>query len=130
MHDHDRFDRRSNRPRSGALHPLVFKLILALTALLVIASWAFVGAGYGTFSFVVVTAFAVITVGLTLALYRIWSHRPHGRPPRFADWAHGDMELWQGRVKASDATIIALLPIAAVAIGMVLFAIVHHIAVG
>jgi len=129
MHDHDRFDRQSNRPRSGALHPLVFKLILALTALLVIASWAFVGTGYGAFSLVVVSAFAAITVGLTLALYRIWSHRPHGRAPRFSDWAHGDMELWQGRVKASDATIIALLPIAAVAFGMVLFAIALQLAV-
>jgi hypothetical protein len=130
MHHHDQFDRQSNRPRSSTLHPLVFKLILALTALLVIASWAFVGGGYGAFSFVVVTAFAVITVGLTLALYRIWSHHPHGRAPRFSDWAHGEMELWQGRTKASSAATIALLPIAAVAIGMVLFAIVHHIAVG
>lgn len=129
MHDHD----RSNRPRSNALHPLVYKLILALTALLVIASWAFVGAGYGTFSFVVVTAFAAITVGLMLSLnhiWRIWSHRPLGRSGSFRDWAHGEMELWQGRLKASDAAIMTLLPIAAVAVGMVLFAIVHHLAVG
>jgi hypothetical protein len=129
MHDHDRFDRRTNRPRSSALHPLVFKLILALTALLVIASWAFVGAGYGAFSFVVVAAFAVITVGLTLSLYRIWSHRPHGPAGKFHDWAHGEMEVWQGRLKASDAAIMTLLPIAAVAIGMVLFAIALHLAV-
>lgn len=126
MHDHDR---RSNRPRSSALHPLVYKLILALTVLLVIASWTFMGAGYGTFSFVVVTAFAAITVGLTLSLYRIWSHRPHRHAGTFHDWAHGEMEVWQGRLKASDAAIMTLLPIGAVAIGMVLFAIVLHLAV-
>jgi hypothetical protein len=124
MHDH-----RSNRPRSSALHPLIYKLILGLTALLVVASWTFIGAGYGAFSFVVVTIFAAITTGLMLSLYRIWSHRPHGHAGKFHDWAHGEMELWQGRLKASDAAIMILLPIAAVAIGMVLFAVVLHLAV-
>jgi hypothetical protein len=125
-------DPQSNRFRSDRLHPVVYFAMLALTLLLVLAAWSFAGTGDAAANMAVVSVFAVIALAIPLVLFRIWRHRP--RPDatrdRIADWLAGDLELWQGRVKASDGALIALLPVASVAVGMLLFAIARHVAVG
>ena len=46
------------------------------------------------------------------------------------DWTSGDFETWQGRLKGKDAAVQILLPIASVAFGMTLFAIIMHFTIG
>jgi hypothetical protein len=69
---------------------------------------------------------------IPLLLWLTWKHQQAPQATlqgsmRFRDWARGSTEIWQGRVKGADAAINALLPIAAVAIGMVLFGIAFDI---
>jgi hypothetical protein len=45
---------------------------------------------------------------------------------RFSDWAAGQFETWQDRVKGANAAAEIILPIAAAAVGMTAFAIVFH----
>ena len=46
----------------------------------------------------------------------------------FRDWASGQFETWQERVKGANAAVEILLPVAAAAVGMTAFAIVFHYA--
>src|SRR5262249_25903553 len=45
----------------------------------------------------------------------------------FRDWRRGDFSVWRSRVRGSEAAIEILLPLAAVALGMLAFAIVAAI---
>ena len=52
---------------------------------------------------------------------------------KLRDWAAGDFETWTGKSKGANAAIEALLPIAAVAIGLTVMGIIfevvsHHVA--
>jgi len=46
----------------------------------------------------------------------------------FRDWAAGEFETWTGSVKGANASVEILLPIAAVAVGMMMLGLVfpHH----
>jgi hypothetical protein len=73
-----------------------------------------------------VTGFVVVAVGLQALLWRVAGrHRdPRGARKSFHDWADGEFATWQGQLKARNAAIEVLLPLAAVAFGMAAFAIV------
>lgn len=82
----------------------------------------------------VVAVFAVMTVAIPLAIRRIWTHHPdvHGSAGwratlrSFGDWRGRDLTIWQGRMKASDAAIMILLPLAAPCAEAMLFLIVFY----
>jgi hypothetical protein len=119
--------------RSGDVHFGVYKAIVVLGALFVLAAWGFAGQGLTDMLLVVVSGFFPVCIGLVSLL---WFTRPRDprdvlgdRPgPResFGDWAGHDVDTSTGLVRGSIITIEALLPIAAVAIGMVAFALVLH----
>jgi hypothetical protein len=50
--------------------------------------------------------------------------------PSLRDWLHGEFDIWQTHIKGTDAAIAILLPLAAVSIGMTIFAILRHIVGG
>lgn len=122
-------------PRSTAFHPGVFKGVVLLGALYVLAAWGFAGHGITDMLLVVVSGFFILSIGLVTLLWLTrrrhprddWGDREH-RTDSFGDWASRDVETSTGRVRGSLATIEVLLPVAAVALGMVAFAVVLHFA--
>lgn len=119
------------RPVSHRFHPTVFKIMAGLGACFVLAAWGFAGGGRTDLLLAVVTAvFALslaVPAGLTFAR-RSWrpgySNRSSSLP--FSVWAAREVETSTGPVKGLVATIEVMVPIAAVALGMIAFALVLH----
>ncbi len=119
-------------------HPFIYKIAIGLVALFVVAAWAaFDRQGDTGENLVMVTFLLFVAVMIPLLMWLTWKRRQTPQPTlqgpiSFRDWAKGSVDVWQSHVKGSDAAINALLPIAAVAIGMVLlgvaFDIVRHFA--
>ena len=88
-----------------------------------------------TYLLAIVSGFVAATVGLP---YQLWRVRRHGHDPRDTslshrslwNWLGADFDIWETRVRGSDAAAAILLPVAAVSIGMFLLAIVLHIEIG
>jgi len=118
---------RHDAPVSDRLHPLVYAAIAGLALWLVVSVWGFAGAGYTDYLLAVVSGFIFIAVAIPFMLWLNWRRgneeaRAHGGT--FREWASGDFDTWQCRVKGSNAALEILLPIAAVAFGMTAFALV------
>jgi hypothetical protein len=122
-------------PQSTTFHPGVFKGVVLLGVLYVLAAWGFAGHGITDMLLVVVSGFILLSMGLVTLLWL--TRRRHPRDDlgdrecgtgSFGHWACRDVETSTGRVRGSLATIEVLLPIAAVAVGMVAFAVVVHFA--
>jgi hypothetical protein len=116
------------------LHPLVYKTIAALAFLFVAAAWSFAGTSYTGYLLAVVSGFFLLAVALPWVLWRTWSGRSQGNDgenpqSRLRFWSASDFETWTGRMRGRIALVEALLPIAAVAFGMIAFAVALHIAV-
>jgi nitrogen fixation-related uncharacterized protein len=116
-------------------HPGVFKAIVVLGALYVVAAWGFAGGGITDMLLVVVSGFFLVSIGLVTLLWLTRRRNPRddwGDRERqldsFASWVRRDVDTSTGPVRGSIATIETLLPIAAVAVGMVAFAVVVHFA--
>jgi hypothetical protein len=111
------------------LHPSLY-LALALLALwFVFSAWAFGGRAYTDYLLAVASGLMFIAVAIPAALWRIWRNHPHeeGRRETLREWAAlNEFRTWQDRVKAKNAAIEILLPVAAVAFGMSIFAIIVH----
>jgi hypothetical protein len=126
------------RPRDSlrptAFHPGVFKGIVVLAALYVLAAWAFAGGGFSEMVLAVVSYVFLLAVALVSALWL--TRRRHPRrdlgegegTDSFGSWTSREVDTSTGPVRGSLATIETLLPIAAVAVGMVAFAVVLHFA--
>jgi hypothetical protein len=117
----------SERSSTGILHPFVYKAMIGFAAWFVLAAWAFYAArGYIVLLLAVVTWLVGVVVAIPLIFARLG--RRDNRRTRvkssLRNWARGDFELLTGRVKASVAILEIFVPIAAVAIGLTLFAIV------
>jgi len=125
--------------QSGVFHPGVYAAIVGLGALFVVAAWGFAGAGITDALLVVVSFFFFVSAGLVTLLWLTRRRHPRddlgdptgddkGHSGSFGDWVCHDVDTSTGRVRGSIATIETLLPIAAVAVGMVAFAVVVHFA--
>jgi len=94
---------------------------------LVLSVWSFAGSGYTDFLLAVVSGFVFIAVAVPYVLWRVGRKDP-GRAAEgesFRDWAAGEFDTWQGRLRGANAAIEILLPIAAVAFGMTAFGLVY-----
>jgi hypothetical protein len=96
---------RTKRPASDRVHPAVYWVIVGLAGWLVLSVWGFLGSGYAGLALAVVTIFIVIAVTL---------------------WLAHEFDVDAGRMKATVAAMEILLPIAAVAFGMTIFALVRY----
>lgn len=122
---------RTNRARTTALHPVVYKTMIGCVVLLVGAAWAFLGReGDSALSAAVVTAFALAAVLTPLWLWRL-SRRRAGARTSFREWTDSEFECADGRVEARDAAIMVLIAPLAVAVGLsALFVIALLVATG
>jgi hypothetical protein len=116
------------------LHPLIYGVIVCLAALLVVGIYGFSG-GAQKYNGLVLTAailFVMLAIAFPFILSRILRRREIGesRPERFRDWLTDEFEIWQDHLKGRDAAANILLPIIAVSLGMVIFAVELHLAVG
>ena len=121
--------------RSAVFHPGVFKAIVVLGALFVVAAWGFAGRGITDMLLVVVSGFFCVSAGLVTLLWLTRRRHPcddlgdrERHLDSFGDWACRDVDTSTGPVRGSTAMIETLLPIAAVAVGMVAFAMAVHFA--
>jgi len=123
---------RPNVPTSDQLHPWIYRTIVGLALLLILSAWGFFGPGYSGLALAVVSAFIFIAVAIPLSPW--WISRHHttdpDQPESFAAWQERDFEICEGRLKGADAALQVLLPIAAVSLGMAVFALVLHFDVG
>jgi hypothetical protein len=136
-------NRLDERASAGQLHPRVYKLMLALVVVLIAGIWGFFLGGFGTgFVLVVASLFVIWAFALPYGLARISHHDEDSDSTRahapvgpedaspYRDWARREITIGESRVRGRDATIEALLPIAAVALGMLAFAVIVHLIAG
>lgn len=120
-----------NRPASDRLHPLVYLALIGAALAFTSAVWSFAADSYTDYLLVIVSAFALVATSIPVILSRVGTNDP-GAMPRtrisgtFREWMKGDFETWQDRVRARNAAIEILLPMSAVAIGMVAIGLVLH----
>ena len=119
----------------GEFHPGVFKAVIVLAALYVLAAWGFAGHGSTDMLLFVVSGFFLLSAGLVSLLWQTRRRNPRKdlgdrvcELDSLGNWVCRDVETSTGPVRGSTAMIETLLPIAAVAVGMVAFAIVVHFA--
>ncbi|MFE0017117.1 hypothetical protein ACFWXH_19870 [Mesorhizobium sp. NPDC059054] len=117
------------------LHPNVYYALIGLAALYVVSAWiGFAGSGYTDYLLMIMTGFIAVSVILPLSAwhtrhaYRQRTGQDKGRKvPRFKDWKSEEIGIDRGRMSGADATLEILLPIAAVAFGMLAFAILARL---
>ena len=123
--------RGSNLPVSVNLPRGIYAVIVGLAVWLVASVWGFAGSGTTGLALGVVSVFIAIAVGLPLLLALIERrhrrHRSGDEPAPLTDWLGREFDTHTGRLSGSTAAIQILLPIAAVAFGMTLFAVVRHL---
>jgi len=78
---------------------------------------------------VMVSVLLFVAVSLPYMIWLVWRRDQRPRPTReddlaFRDWASGQVEVGQSRLKGTDAMIDMLLPLAAVAFGLMALGIV------
>jgi len=117
-------------PATSVLHSWVYMALIGLALWMVLWVWSFVGAGETDYILFIVSGFIVTVVGLQLVLMRVQradnttgAGTAQSGTDSFREWARGDFEAEQGRLRAGEAALLILLPIAAAAIGMMAFGI-------
>ena len=117
------------QPASDCLHPFVCLALIGTALLFALGAWSFASDRYTDYLLVIVTGFALIAVGLPVILSRVGGERLfHARPtPSFREWARGEFDTWQDRVSGANAAIEILLPLSAIAIGMIAIGIVFQL---
>ncbi len=122
-----------NHGATTRFHPFVYKAMIGLGAWMALSAWGFFASDHTGYFLAIVTGFVFMVIVLPFQLWRI---RRHGHDPRLkseegrialADWLSGDFDAWQERLKGWDALAGSLLPIAACALGMMVFAILFRL---
>jgi len=111
------------------LHPLLYRVMVALALWLIFSVWSLSRTRYTDYLLVVVSGLVLFAVLIPAALW--WTRRRHRARPAdaedsFRSWRSREFEMWQGRTSGFDAAVEVLLPLAAVSLGMTIFALVAH----
>ena len=119
-------DRPTNRRNAvyDRLHPAVYVALIGSVAWFSLAIWGFAADSYTDWLLVVVSAFALIAVGIPAIMSSVGGDTEKPKRQRFRDWASGDFATWTGRSKAANAAVEILLPLGAIAFGMTAIAII------
>jgi hypothetical protein len=123
---------RTKRLETSGLHPRVYAALIGLSLWFVVWVWSFFRAGVTDYLLFIVSGFIGVVIALQLILSSV--KRPTeiansntNQAPSFHDWIRGDFETEDGPLSCAEAAIIILLPIAAAAIGMMVFGIEFQI---
>jgi hypothetical protein len=119
-------------PISNSLHPRVNMAIIGLVLMFVAAVWMFFDSdAYGAWLDVVITGLFVIAIAIPVLCWLTWRRNADGARDGnqlgFHDWVVSEFDTWTGPVKGANAAIEVLLPIAAVAVGMIVLGLLFHI---
>jgi hypothetical protein len=124
-------ERRPIRPSSDLMHPGIYLAMIGLLSLYAGSAWALFGGDYyNDLTFAVVTGLFVMAVAVPTILWVTWKRNSGDAAednPTFREWAAGEFEMWTGKFKGANAAIEALLPIAAVSIGLVVLGIIFDV---
>ena len=126
-----RSDPENTTSSTDKLPLAIYAVLIGFVAWMALAAWGFAGPGYADISLTVVTGLLIIAIAIPLILWRVWCANNGAQPDNrmsFSEWKFSQFEIWQDRVKGSNAAVEIVLPIAAAAIGMTAFAIVFHYA--
>lgn len=108
-------------PPSEEIHPGLYGVIAGFALLFIVSAFAFGDSGYSDYLLAVVSGFFVIVMTVPFLLWLTW-RRHAGRSETstlsLREWFRRDCDTWQCRLKAREAAIQILLPVAAVAVGM------------
>ncbi|MDE5441690.1 hypothetical protein GWG65_09565 [Bradyrhizobium sp. CSA207] len=133
MNEHLAQRREHSLETRSEFHPLVYKAAIGFVALFVIAAWvAFDRRSDIELPLAMVSVLLLVAVFLPYLLWRTW-RAAQARPPTlrtnrgFRKWMKGSTQVWQSRLKNSDAAIDMLLPLAAVALGLIALGIVFDL---
>jgi hypothetical protein len=118
---------RPERPATDRLHPVVYGALVSTVALYALAAWLFAADGYTDHLLAVVTGFAAIATGLPFILSRVRRIDSSPDTMPFRDWLQGRFATWQDDVKGANAAIEIVLPLAAIAVGMLAIGIVMQL---
>jgi hypothetical protein len=121
-----------NRPVSDSLHPRVYQSMVGLLMLYVVSVWLLFGDdSQNALVYTVVTGLFVVAIMIPFVLWRTWCRNRGRDAPEpsttFRDWACREFDTCTGRARGSTAAVEALLPIAAVAVGMMALAFVYFL---
>ena len=119
---------KDGKPIADRVPRALYRAGVALAILTVLSAWGFAD-GHGRHTglpLAVVSIFVVIVLTLTAVLRRIGRRRVDPALPKPDDTA---LDTQAGRLPTSEAALEIGLPIAAVAFGMLAFAIILHVAV-
>jgi hypothetical protein len=114
-----------NRPVFDELHPNIYRAAVGLVALFALAAWTLFDRQNDTgLPLAMITVLLLVAVLLPSSLFLVWQrHRaPHQKHPdkiSFHDWRIGDFAVWGGKLCGMHAAIDMLLPLMAVAFGLV-----------
>jgi hypothetical protein len=124
-------ENRAIRPSSDHMHSGIYLAMIGLLSLYAMSTWVFFGGDYyNDLTFAVVTGLFAMAVAIPTVLWLTWRRNSADAEedgPRFRDWAAGEFEMGTGRFKGANAAVEALLPIAAVSIGLVALGIIFDI---
>jgi uncharacterized membrane protein len=128
----------ANRPVTGRLHARVYTILIGLALWMALSVWSFVGGGETDYLLFIITGFIVVVVALQFVLMRVRradktidadnsADDSKDGALSFRQWARGEFETEHGGLRAAEAALLILLPIAAAAIGMMAFGIEFQI---
>src|SRR5262245_3498277 len=125
----------SQRPVVSRFHPLIYMAIVGFGLWFVLAAWGFAGNSHTGYLLAIVSGFFLFAIGLPWMMSRTRNKRQGGtdddkQTASLSNWSSGEFETWTGRLRGKSAMIEALLPLAAVAVGMTAFVIVLYIVHG
>jgi hypothetical protein len=115
------------RPVISILHRDIYLIAIGLASWLVLSVWLFSGTGITNYLLFIVSGFILIVVALVSILSRVGRRAAaaQAEQPTLREWTHSDFEIGQGGdrslLSGTQAAILILLPLAAVAFGMTLF---------
>lgn len=116
---------------SNGLHPKAFVAMIVLAAVYVLSAWIGFGrGGHVDYLLFVITGFVAAWIGLLGIAATAWRHNRVWTPDHADDldeWEDQEFDIGQGHMTGRTALVEILLPLAAVAFGMTVFAILAMI---
>lgn len=126
-------DPPSRRPASDRMHPAIYLSMLALLLLYILSVWfLFGGDYYNDLIFTIVTGLFVVASAIPALLWLTWRRNSSDDAMddrTFRDWAAGEFETWTGKSNGINSAVEALLPIAAVAVGLTVLGVIFDVVV-
>src|ERR1700716_4466999 len=137
---------RPNPRITDRLHPLIYMIIAGLALWFVLSAWVFFGgAGYIELALAVASVLLFMAFAIPFTLWRAGVKAQKADPPpeageefpetfvtwiegAFVTWIEGAFETWTGQQTSASAAVEILLPIAAVALGLMALGIVFELA--